>query len=62
MPEPEELEIVISVRSLATIPFESTARSLNELVVAEIGVPVTAPVVEFKASPLGREPSKTVKR
>ena len=62
MLEPEELEMLISARVLATIPFESTARSLNELVVGEIGVPVTAPVVEFKTNPLGREPSKTAKR
>jgi hypothetical protein len=62
MLEPEELEMLISARVLATIPFESTARSLNELVVGEIGVPVTAPVVEFKTNPFGREPSKTAKR
>jgi hypothetical protein len=60
MLEPEELEIVICARSLAAIPFESTARSLNELVVAEVGVPVIAPVVEFKTNPFGSEPSKTV--
>jgi hypothetical protein len=59
-PEPKEPEIVIWVRSLATMPFESTARSLNELVAAELGVPVIAPVVESKTNPFGREPSATV--
>ena len=53
-----ELEaIVICPRNQVTDPAASRATILNRKRPATLGVPVTAPVVEFKDSPLGSDPS-----
>jgi hypothetical protein len=51
--------MVISGCALAVLPLASIALTQKYLVTADFGVPVTAPVTEFRAKPAGRVPSVT---